>query len=333
MPKTLLIYALGGGWGHLNRILALARVAATKYRIKLISNSPYLSRIDTENCQVFAISPQASFQQTGDRLKQIIQQEAFDGVIVDTFPRGLGGELADLLPNIRQPKVLVNRYLNLEYIQRYRLKEFVRRNYNLIIIPGENTPSAFADLPQTIKTNPWLIRGSQKLANLPTAADLLGLTIKQTQQPLIIILASGYEAELALYGEIAHSLHQQGYQVRCLSGTLPPTCPLEIWRCHYPALECLWLADLVIGSGGYNTVFECDRLNLPLVAIPHKRLYDCQETRITAQQSKCWLAKDKSTAVKLTQQLLSPIKTKPLKPTQFNNGAEEALEILAAIFS
>ena len=333
MPKTCLIYALGGGWGHLNRSLALARVAAARYKIKLISNSPYLSGVDIENCEVFAISPQANFQQTGDRLKQIIQQEAFDGVIVDTFPRGLGGELADLLPDIRQPKVLVNRYLNPKYVQRYRLKEFVRRNYDLIILPGESTPSTFANLPQAIKTNPWLIRSSQELADLPTAANLLGLTIKQTQQPLIIILASGYEAELALYGEIAYSLDRLGYRVRCLSRTLPPTCPPELWRFHYPALECLWLADLVIGSGGYNTVFECDRLNLPLIAIPHQRLYDCQETRIiTQQQGKRWLAKDKFTVVKLTQQLLSSIKTKPLKPT-FNNGVEEALKILAKIVS
>ena len=326
MLKTLLIYALGGGWGHLNRSLALARVAASKYKIKLISNSPYVSEIDLKNCEVLTISHQAGFKQTRSIIEQTIEQVSFDCLLVDTFPRGLGGELTDLAAKVKQPKILINRYLKPEYTQRYCLEEFVRQNYPQILIPGENTPSAFAHLPQAIKTPPWLIRSSHELTALPGAAALLGLTIEQARQPLIVILASGYRAELALYGAIANSLVQLGYTVRCISPTLPPQCPPEIWRCHYPALECLWLADLVIGSGGYNTVFECDRLNLPLIAIPHQRLYDCQLTRIMAQQKlgKCYLAHNKS-AVRLAQQLLPRTKSHPLKPRSFHNGAEEAV--------
>ena len=64
--QTWLIYALGGGWGHLNRSLALARVAAQHHQIKLISNSPYLERIKLNNCQILAISADANFQATGE---------------------------------------------------------------------------------------------------------------------------------------------------------------------------------------------------------------------------------------------------------------------------
>lgn len=344
MAKTLMIYALGGGWGHLNRSLALTRVATTKYQVKLIVNSSYLSQTDTKNltnCQIFAISPQANFQQTGDRLKQIINQESFDCLIVDTFPRGLGGELKSLLPNISQPKVLVNRYLNPEYIERYRLQQFVDKNYNLILIPGETIPSTFADsssgnsLSKTVNTAPWLIRNSSELADFSTAADLLGLIKQQAQQPLIIVLASGYKQELALYGEIACSLNRQGYRVRCLSATIPPACPPEIWRFHYPALECLWLADLVIGSGGYNTIFECQQLNIPLIAIAHRRLYDCQKTRIVTQQKqgKCWLAKNSSMAVSLAQKVLSCPKSKTLVSRSFLNGTKEAIAQIAKLIS
>lgn len=326
MAKTLLIYALGGGWGHLNRSLALAKVAARSYQIKLISNSHYLSQGNTKNCGIFPISPHANFHQTKDIIQQIIQQEDFDCLIVDTFPRGLGGELAAFMANVRQPKILVNRYLNPEYIKRYKLKEFVRQNYSLILIPGESTPSVFANLPQTIKTDPWLICSSDELADLPTAANLLGLTIEQVQKPLIVVLASGNKPELVLYGEIAYFLSQQGYTVRCLSATLPPSCPTEIWRFHYPGMECLWLADVVIGSGGYNTVFECDRLNLPLIAIPHQRLYDCQETRIATQQKlgKCWRGRNKSLMLELIRQLLPRVKSLPIKPPSYQNGAIEA---------
>ncbi len=145
--------------------------------------------------------------------------------------------------------------------------------------------------------------------------------------PLVIILASG--SELGVYGEIANILNQQGYTVRCLSANLPPHCPNSIWKFHYPAIECLWLADVVIGGGGYNTVFECNALNIPLVALPHKRLYDCQYTRIITQQKKndlIFLARNTAQVIKLTQQLLSVTKSKSLKPPRFLNGVTVARE-------
>ena len=168
-----------------------------------------------------------------------------------------------------------------------------------------------------------MIRSSHELADLSTAATILGLNSEQTQ-PLIIVLASGYRPELTLYGAIAQLLSRQGYTVRCLSATLPPYCPTEIWRFHYPALECLWLANVLIGSGGYNTVFECALLDLPLIAIPHQRQYDCQESRII-RQDKCWLARNKFEAVGLARELLSNSQ-KLHKQRFYQNGTIEAVK-------
>ena len=325
MTQTWLIYAMGGGWGHLNRSLALARVAARQHKIKLISNSPYLpqANIDLQNVEVIAISSQANFSAICDRLKQIIVLESCDRLIIDTFPRGLGGELTNLLANISQPKVLIARYLNPEYRRRYRLKQFVAQNYDLIIIPGENIPSAFASLPQARTTAPWLIRHSDELPDLATAANILGLTATQAQQPLIIILASGYESELAQYGTIAATLHQQGYLVRCISAALPPRCPTVVWQSYYPALDFLWLADIVIGSGGYNTVSECHQLKIPLIALAHPRLYDCQKTRILAHDY--WLATGEKVAVQLTQQQLLSTQASSATRPKYKNGVMKAV--------
>ena len=327
--QTWLIYALGGGWGHLNRSLALARVAANYHHIKIITNCSYIENVGLENGRIYAIKPEADFTETSDRLKYIIQQTNYDCLIVDTFPRGLGGELTEILPTVAHPKILVHRYLNPQYIERYQLSQFIQCNYDLILIPGENTFSPFTSLPQTHKTAPWLIRSSSELPNFSAAASLLGLTSSQVQLPLVIILASGYASELAVYGQIAAIISQKGYTVSCLSSTLPPGCPPSIWRFHYPAIECLWLADVVIGSGGYNTVFECSLLNIPLIALPHKRLYDCQKSRIITQQQqgdRFFLAKNPPEVIKLVQQLLPKTKSSLFPPPLFFNGVFTATQ-------
>ena len=327
--KTWLIYALGGGWGHLNRSLALARVAANQYDIKIITNNSYLYRIKIENCQFISISPEKDFQQTKKIVTEIILSTNYHCLIVDTFPCGLGGELKEILPTISQPKVLVHRYLNPKYIQNYQIYKFVASYYDLILIPGENIFSSFTDLSQTYKTEPWLIRNPDELPNLSIATSILKLTPKQAKSPLVIILASGYNSELSVYRQIAVTLERENYTVRCLSATLPPDFSSSVWQFHYPAIECLWLADVVIGGGGYNTVFECSALNIPLVALPHRRLYDCQYTRIITQQQQGYLiilAKNVTEVIKLTQQLLSRTQSKSLKPSKFLNGVTMARE-------
>ncbi len=334
--KIWLIYALGGGWGHLNRSLALARCATQQYQIKIITNNYYLDYIKYEQCELINIPINKNFKQTQETIQNIIKKTKYDCLIVDTFPCGLGGELREIIPHIDQPRVLVNRYLNPNYIHNYQIDKFVKQYYDLILIPGENTALTFIKLPQTFKTEPWLIRNRDELPNLSIATNLLGLTLQQAKLPLVIILASGSSSELGVYGKIANILNRQSYTVRCLSANLPPYCPSSVWKFHYPAIECLWLADVIIGSGGYNTVFECNALNIPLVALPHKRLYDCQYTRILTQQKKnkpIFLARNTIEVIKITQQLLSLTKFKSLKISNFCNGVNMAREKILTSFS
>lgn len=171
--KIWLIYALGGGWGHLNRSLALARSVTKQYQIKIITNNYYLDYIESDQCEIIAIPTNKNFKQTQEAIQNIILKTKYDCLIVDTFPCGLGGELRSLIPHISQTKVLVNRYLNPNYIQQYQIDKFVKQYYDLILIPGENTISPFTNLPQTFKTEPWLIRDRDELPNLSTTATLL----------------------------------------------------------------------------------------------------------------------------------------------------------------
>ena len=67
--------------------------------------------------------------------------------------------------------------------------------------------------------------------------------------------------------------------MRCLAAKCPDCSP-DLWIFHYPGIECLLAADVVIGGGGYNTFYECAALKVPLVAIAQNRRYDRQAVRI-----------------------------------------------------
>lgn len=80
-----LIYALGGGWGHLMRALAFGRIAALYRPVTILSNSPYTANLLNSaaeeallpvvaGCYIQVISPAASFTQTCDRVRQIVSR-------------------------------------------------------------------------------------------------------------------------------------------------------------------------------------------------------------------------------------------------------------------
>ena len=66
----------------------------------------------------------------------MLEEEQYECVIVDTFPRGLGGELAEILPQLSVPKVLIHRDINPDYVIAKNLPDFVADNFDLVIVPG-----------------------------------------------------------------------------------------------------------------------------------------------------------------------------------------------------
>jgi predicted glycosyltransferase len=278
-----LIYALGGGWGHLNRSLSLARIAGKKHKVNLIINSPYypLIKNNINHCFCYFIPPETDFEKTCEKTRDIILNNNYNSLIIDTFPRGLGGEMGDILPQIKAKKILIHRDINPNYIKAKNLQEFVLNNYDLILIPGDGENLPFAQFSNTYITAPWLIKNSEELKPVDQVYLLLKIKQKLPQQKIIIILASGNQDELEIYGEIAYILSQNSnYIVRCLAAIKPQNCPENIWQFYYPALDCLQIADLIIGGGGYNTISEAIALKIPLIVLAHARLYDRQLMRI-----------------------------------------------------
>ena len=335
-----LVYGLGGGWGHINRCLSLGRIAARDRDIQILTNSPYLSYLSENNCQIITIQSECShhLDRTRHEIQQIILKQDYNLLVVDTFPRGLGGELAEILPLLKNiPKVLIHRYLNPNYVRAKNLPQFVNNIFDRIIIPGESFSLPLTNFHQVFHTNYWLIRNADELPSLEKAYQLLKLDLVSNKEKLLLILASGHLQELSLYGQLARSILESfpDLKIRCLSPIKPPECPSELWSFHHPAFECLQTADIVIGSGGYNTVYECQSLGIPLVAFAFPRLYDRQLFRLQQEQQKqknpIFIVRSIEEAIASIKQLLCfPLSKAP--PT-FHNGAVNAVNLIGELNS
>jgi len=93
-----------------------------------------------------------------------LRETDYQCLIVDTFPRGLGGELAAILPELKTSlRVLIHRDINPEYVKVKNLHQFVADCFDLVLVPGEGVEVPLANLPCVQHTNPWLIRSAWEL--------------------------------------------------------------------------------------------------------------------------------------------------------------------------
>ena len=291
-----LIYALGGGWGHLTRAAALARAASQRHAVRILTNSPYATQVHGLDI-VIVESREAAVAQ--------IEAAKPAALIVDTFPRGIGGELATVLPSLNAAKILIHRDLNPRYVAAASLRDFVASNYDLVLIPGAGEGS---DFPGQV-TSPWLVRSSDELS-----------TANAHGQP--IVCASGIAEELEWYGEVAARLPD----ALCIAPVCPPGCPPERWTRHWPAIDLFPGASVVVGGAGYNTVHEALACRVPLVTRSWPRMYDRQSRRAAraAQHAEVTIVTTPTEAVTAAQHHRS---AGPC-PVSFPNGASHAVSLI-----
>ena len=103
-----------------------------------------------------------------------LERSSANCLIVDTFPRGLVGELVNSLPLLSIPRFWVHRDLTPDYIASKAVGSFVQRHYTQILVPGE-TAAPLRDLSSVYYTPPWCIRD---LAELKVGATIPSLQAK-----------------------------------------------------------------------------------------------------------------------------------------------------------
>lgn len=319
-----LIYALGGGWGHLTRAASLARVAVVERPVRIFTNSPYASevRAGLADVDVVAVSPELPAARARKEAVRQVESARAACLIVDTFPRGLGGELAAVLPTFKALRVLIHRDLNPEYVRRKELREFVRSNYDLVIQPGQAEAAPLAGLPHVARTAPWLIRSAGELPSREAARRLLGV-----EGRCVLVCASGDREELDWYGKVTEALIKAlpDIAVRSVAALRPPGCPDGAWLHRWPAMDLLPGVDVMVGGAGYNTVNECVACGVPLVARAWPRKYDRQSLR-AARLSQTLVEQPEEALAAVSLALKGPVRGDTRR--EFSNGASEAVTLI-----
>ncbi len=293
-----MVYALGGGSGHLMRSLALARAAAVRgHQIRILTNSPLARDFRSHHCLLklpasIAITPlDASWDR--DRLAgsvgKILLRGRYDLLVVDTFPRGLAGELADALPRVAVPRVLVHRHLNPRYVDRFDLRAMASQ-YQRVLMPGEQ--GALRDLPRAVATEPWLLADADELLAPAEARRLLRIP-PSDGRPLLLVSGCGKPDEWRKAAVLAQRIERDIAALAvtrfvCLAIDVDPSADPSSTGARlagvWPLLMLLRGAEVLIGSGGYNTVYEARAAGVPLLAVPQPRLYDSQSSRLLASE-------------------------------------------------
>jgi hypothetical protein len=329
MPGPRVLYhALGGGLGHATRALAVARQMANRLggQHHLHISTPFapslLHAIHLEpGLSVSAFPFSVSRDSLPEEILTFVREWCPDLFVVDTFPRGLVGELVGVFSVWSGcPRVLISRGLPPDYVEQYRLGEFVRRHYDLILAPGE--PSPFGDHPGHEMLPPFLIRDEEELLSREAALAVLGADC-----PVVLVVGTGTDGECQDWDRLAAAL-AAGWPATAppLRLALPPALPivrapggLPLVQ-HFPLLECLRGVRLLIGSAGYNLVHEARATGVAGLFVARGRRYDDQVSRLRDEE--------RGTG-NLLEATLRRLQQSPPAPSGEANGANLAAQRMA----
>ncbi|WPB75012.1 hypothetical protein KYC5002_39200 [Archangium violaceum] len=321
-----LIYALGGGMGHLTRAVALGRAARRRgHQVEVITNSPFAPGLALEaelgEGNVHRLGAELDKHSVRESIERLLDRVRPEVLVVDTFPRGLGGELAPLLPGMKARKVLVHRDLHPDYVERFGLARFVD-TFDRLIVPGE--PAPFAHHPRAVSTPPWLLLDAGELLDVPTARRTLGVPANEETVPVVAVLACGRPEEVDESAALAERI-QRTPGPRAFVRMLSPSATQKLW----PALSVMRGIDVLVGAGGYNTVQEARATGTPLVAIARPRLYDRQALRLRDSERISTLDEALERVRELLRSSSTPCSERPLP--SYVNGTHEAVRRIEEI--
>jgi hypothetical protein len=278
-----LIYALGGGLGHFHRALALSRAATLNgNKVKIISNSRFANLIPWKDeigkdIEVVSIPHTEDKFGTAKLIQNQLYNNNYDRLVVDTFPRGLAGELPNILGNINVPKFLVSRYLNSDYIIKFNLYAEIEQ-YNMVFSVERIAP--FIKCNNSILTEPWLMFSSNELYPREQARLCLGLE-SDDKRPLVVVCASGDQDDIHYFSLLAEKLKNKLVEWNVFfNSPVSRSGHMNAW----PLLKYIRGIDALVGAGGYNLVHESRQTKTPLFAEPKKRLYDDQHERLVSNE-------------------------------------------------
>jgi hypothetical protein len=336
----VLFYALGGGLGHVARGLALARklLPMIGVRGQLLTNSPFASALEEEvrRCSGLSlqiISPEANKDEVTARVKELVAELRPVLFVVDTFPRGLAGELAEIIPALSYAawKVLIGRNLPEEYAARFGLRSFVEEHFQLVLVPGEK--SIWEECSLSASVPPILIRERSEVLSAEKAAKFLRL---EPRENCVLIVGSGTVEEICSQAKLLQELSQNWPAAwPPLRLAIPPGIDIELDGLppvrYFPLSELFSVVRVFIGSAGYHLVHEARRASIPLIASIQPRLYDDQRSRVNEFQVPSFATAEEVKTHLAT--LLARSQTRDIENKESDAGASLAAQRVAALIA
>lgn len=280
--KTL-YYCFGGGLGHLTRFIAWCHT--TRTQPVLLTNCPQAATPGLLPAGVRCVMPGVANQKNRGELqswiRHIINIERPQQLIIDAFPGGILGELADLVELANIACVYLARILKLEqYLP--RLANADLPNFSSIV-RLEKLSDAHEDFLKKISDNITSI----ELVDPPFKPDA-GFAQALPDNFDLIIHAGNHDEIMQLYRmalETAELEKRTPVIVLISTAERPLTLPKTVTQLScYPAAWALARAHRVFSGAGFNIMRQMAKSRAKHAVLPFARALDDQFFRAACQQ-------------------------------------------------
>jgi len=279
---------MGSGLGHLTRTHSIIRKLKTLFNgdLTVLTNSTYAPLFDFSPYTLHCIdTAKAGAPSVKETVEGYIRGFKPDIVVVDTFPRGLAGELAHFLPDLAAKKVLIERFLKVDYLRRFSVSDFINSNFDRVISVEPVTQHDDDKVP-TFLACPVLQRDCSELPSRDSARQILSITGQNRVILCVIERIQKKDASLyTLLCKIFSFIKPRGFELRFASVNKADEEEeeerekKELFTYHFPLIEVLPAADILIGPSGYNLYYESKALSITSLYLPQKMMYDDQSKR------------------------------------------------------
>ncbi len=245
----ILYYGVGGGTGHLVRGISILRKFKQFERI-LITSSTFSNWGEKEGIKILKIpSKNVDFNVVSSKIRNFIKKNKSSLLFVDTFPTGCFGELGDI--DLR--------------------KAFIKRT--------ECNYEGYDYVFDLNKMSPVLIRNWNELKDRNELRARYGIS---PQEKVIFFYHNTSREEVEKWVFKVYEVSKElGLKFYFSSGFQIDDRKInELNLSHFPAIEILPMADIVVTGAGYNSYMEVSTLFNSAIFIPFFRKIDNQAERI-----------------------------------------------------
>lgn len=266
-------YALGGGLGHLARAMAIAR------RWRQVRTEPFVIfsssavQVDAGTAHLRLTERRPEPVRLGRLVLELAESLRPSVFAADAFPAGILGELPPVLARLACPRLAVLRRLQARWAEEWELPALLASSYTRRL--AIESPIGF-EVEAVEEVAPVLLCDPGEVLSRPRARAALG---HSGDEPLVLAVTTGTQPrDQGLQGLCVKIACRLGAAIRIATPYPPGPLPAR-YVTHFPLMEWLPGADLVIGPCGYNLFHEAGAVGARAVWVPQPRHYDDQFAR------------------------------------------------------